>query len=118
MSLFFNQAAAHHNPQHDPFPFTEFAVNSAEIKTTSKNFELTSPVIARLNTFTPKKHLSSEELKGFYSSKAHEKEGFKYIGDGFFYYQHQASWIETMLKLGGGFIEGSLLDFQIGKISF
>ncbi|KAI8852655.1 hypothetical protein BC829DRAFT_440524 [Chytridium lagenaria] len=41
---------------------------------------------------------------------------FGYIGDGYFFSAYKASTAERLLRLAGTWVEGSLLDFQIGDL--
>ncbi|KAJ3221190.1 hypothetical protein HK099_003695 [Clydaea vesicula] len=117
-SFFFDQPAAHHNPQYDPFPSTSFQVEKVSLYNNNgeKKFDLHKELISAASPLILKKNYPKKDLEGFFNSKAHENVGFRYIGQGYFYYNHEPTFFETFLRASGMGLEGTLLDYQLGDL--
>jgi len=113
-SLFFDQPAAHHNPQRNPVSggiVDRIGVSS------KKGFKVSGYLMDNLEgssyvvSFPPKK------MKGFKYSPAYANEKFFYTGDnGWFLSKYQPSKAETAMKMALQYAEGTLFDFQLGDL--
>lgn len=135
-SFLFDQPAAHYNPQRDPFPSTSIYSEQALIGKIQATHAFLSNVKAASrplswsrNSIRPPQGFFaslfgwkdstryedvSSMLSRFSASYAAIKEHFVYAGNGYFYSPHEPSVTERLLKAAGQYMEGSLLDFQIG----
>jgi len=81
------------------------------------HFTVTSGVLDSASSFSAKRNFDHNELTTMRdNSPASLDNGFKYIGNGYFYSPYEASTTETFLKAVGMALEGSLLDFQIADV--
>ncbi|KAJ3104336.1 hypothetical protein HDU97_009309 [Phlyctochytrium planicorne] len=114
-SIFFDQPAAHHNPQRDPYPASSFIPTSAQFG----NFQVPSSILSKASPLRAKKDFTASEIRqGFQTSPAANlrSNAFAYIGNGYFYSAYEPSTTEKVLRMAGTFLEGSILDFQIGDL--
>jgi len=113
-SLLFDQPFAHYNPQRDPFPTYSLTTPSAKFG----QYTVLKPLIEKLNNFEIA-HFKPEDLNsGFVSSPSFNQHNFRYVGNGYFYSPYSMSESSRVFNLFGQFLEGSLLDFQIGDFTF
>eukprot|EP00743_Colponemidia_sp_Colp-15_P002657 GILK01002879.1.p1 GENE.GILK01002879.1~~GILK01002879.1.p1 ORF type:complete len:430 (+),score=48.13 GILK01002879.1:74-1363(+) len=110
-SLLFNQPAAHHNPLRNPFPARDWNVNGGQIG----DYYVNEALVKRMKPFTLKQYSREEFPRAFVNSNAYQQH-FTYTKDGYFYGSYQKSNFERVAKLFGEYLEGSLLDFQIGDL--
>ncbi|KAJ3313812.1 hypothetical protein HDU76_002546 [Blyttiomyces sp. JEL0837] len=114
-SIFYDQPVAHHNPSRDPFPSSDHTTSQAKFG----DFKVRSEVLSRASPFAVKKSYSNAALEDFANSYAYQlnggPEGFRYIGNGYFYSAYSASLFENIAKLAGRVLEGSL-DIQLGDL--
>eukprot|EP00401_Gymnodinium_catenatum_P051529 CAMPEP_0117550206 /NCGR_PEP_ID=MMETSP0784-20121206/48561_1 /TAXON_ID=39447 /ORGANISM="" /LENGTH=391 /DNA_ID=CAMNT_0005347217 /DNA_START=58 /DNA_END=1234 /DNA_ORIENTATION=+ len=139
-SLHFDQPAAHHNPLRDPFPSHVFAASAAVVEVRSgRTAILGKEVIANTRALkrrvdwtlgaVPKKSWSwwpwavrtryeaIASLAGAETSRAARLENFVYVGQGgYFFSPYAASTTELMAKYFFQYIEGTLLDWQLGDL--
>jgi len=108
ISVFYDQAFAHNNPQRQPFPSKYWQTETAQ----AGAYTLTSPIISSLKSFHTYE-LSPNELAPYMSSLAYTLEKFNYIGGGYFYSAYEERGTLLFARLFGQFIEGSLLDYQL-----
>eukprot|EP00324_Dicrateria_rotunda_P006706 CAMPEP_0206155578 /NCGR_PEP_ID=MMETSP1474-20131121/2212_1 /ASSEMBLY_ACC=CAM_ASM_001110 /TAXON_ID=97495 /ORGANISM="Imantonia sp., Strain RCC918" /LENGTH=247 /DNA_ID=CAMNT_0053554279 /DNA_START=152 /DNA_END=892 /DNA_ORIENTATION=+ len=106
-SLLFDQPFKHHNPLRNPFPNRYWNVDSAGFGDYTLDFD----VINSITSFKTKVW-DGDNLNHFSNSPA-LSEGFKYIGDGYFYSAYESSGMSTIMNAAGQFLEGSLLDIQL-----
>lgn len=128
-SLFFDQPFHHNNPQRDPLPSQEWRVPSAK----AGHFVLPSALLDRMSSYsTLQVQIDTSNavdakveqhgdtvivpLSDLVNSVASQQHGFKYVGDGYFYSPYEASAMETVSRIAGSFLEGSLFDFQLGDL--
>ena len=136
-SLVFNQPAAHWNPQDDPYPSVSLFAQNVRFA----NVPVSSALIAVLKgasrpirwTFagTREPHwldflgfASSDkaryedikQLSGVASSVAATQDNFLYAGQGWFFKPKLVSVQERLLKALFQYVEGSLLDYQLGDL--
>lgn len=79
-STFFHDSWAHHNPTYDPIKATSYTASSATV-----GYVVLGPeMIRKSGPLRKRLQFSMHDLKDFAVSRA-GKEGFRYIGDGFFY---------------------------------
>eukprot|EP00281_Chroomonas_sp_CCMP1168_P025619 CAMPEP_0206229804 /NCGR_PEP_ID=MMETSP0047_2-20121206/9895_1 /ASSEMBLY_ACC=CAM_ASM_000192 /TAXON_ID=195065 /ORGANISM="Chroomonas mesostigmatica_cf, Strain CCMP1168" /LENGTH=571 /DNA_ID=CAMNT_0053653133 /DNA_START=33 /DNA_END=1748 /DNA_ORIENTATION=- len=147
-SLVFDQPAAHHNPQRDPYPSERLFARDARageielshelldnphgaFRTSSRNVEWTADSrredrwydgVMRFFGFTPGKG-DRTRYEGLWALKRHtdspaaREHRFVYVGKGgFFYSPYEASKYEQMFKYFIEYMEGSLLDWQLGDL--
>eukprot|EP01027_Heterolobosea_sp_BB2_P018865 GEZU01026512.1.p1 GENE.GEZU01026512.1~~GEZU01026512.1.p1 ORF type:complete len:462 (-),score=116.73 GEZU01026512.1:945-2330(-) len=110
-SIFFDQPFGHDNPQRDPLPAQTWRVNRAK----AGAFELTEPFIDKMNWFSTA-NFDRASLHNFQQSLAYREHGFNYVGDGYFYSAYQERGLRMAVKLFGQWLDGTLLDFQIGDL--
>jgi hypothetical protein len=113
-SLLFDQPAAHHNPLRDPYPALSRSVPSAKVDA----FELNKNLIDRMH-MSSKVLFTREDppvLVGPAFSQHDTNSNFRYIGDGYFYSSYAPSGAETLFKVLGQTLEGTLLDYQLGDL--
>ncbi|KAJ3355355.1 hypothetical protein HDU83_003650 [Entophlyctis luteolus] len=110
MSAFFDQPAAHHNPLHDPFPPTTMTAESAVLG----KYTVSRPVLESANSgWSKRKSFPSEDLTDMMEISPASREGFRYIGDGFFYSTYSPTPTAQFIRAAGMALEGSLFDYQI-----
>lgn len=109
ISAFFDQPFRHNNPQRDPFPRREFQTQAARVGA----FEVPSPLLNRLGGYHPVAY-NQESLSTFWNSPA-SLNGFKPIGNGYFYSAYSDSGMMFAARLMGMVMEGSF-DVQLGDL--
>jgi len=113
-SLFFDQPAAHHNPQRNPV--SSALVDQVGISSTT-GFSIAAPYMDSLREGESIISFRPEKLQGFVSSPAYNNEKFFYTGNnGYFLSKYNPSTAETAMKIAFQYLEGSLLDFQLGDL--
>jgi len=113
-SLFFNQPAAHHNPQRNPV--SSGFVDRVGISSLS-GFKVSGDFMKRLKEKTSIFTFRQDSLAGFVSSPAVVNDKFFYTGsNGWFLSKYDPSFAEQALKYTAQYLEGSLLDFQLGDL--
>ncbi|KAL9650212.1 hypothetical protein ABK040_014868 [Willaertia magna] len=114
-SIFFNQPANHHNPQRNPFPNMDLIAQGIQL---ANNYHIGSNnLISKHKIPLRKIDFTIRELQKCGRTIANsEPHNFKYIGNGYFFSPYQSSNLEKAIKLFGQFLEGSLLDWQIGDL--
>eukprot|EP00756_Hemistasia_phaeocysticola_P035622 Hpha_TRINITY_DN16596_c4_g8::TRINITY_DN16596_c4_g8_i1::g.136153::m.136153 len=143
-SLLFDQPGAHFNPQRDPFPSRTFT--SGDAKMVPSNLHLPSQILdgsrllatSRPIGFAPHGirpppsfgekfanyffgwqdttlYGDTSELNDLPRSPA-GMENFRYVGRGYFFSPYEASAMGTFAKIFVEFMEGSLLDWQVGDL--
>ena len=115
-SLFFDQPGAHHNPQRDPYPSRRIISRDMTLLNGVKVFpELVAH--AKASSQVAKwSHDSEDLLDNFRYSDAFIQDRFIYAGDGYFYSAYEESKTEFFLKKFVQWMEGSILDFQLGDL--
>jgi hypothetical protein len=118
-SLMFNQPASHYNPQRDPYPSYTFFSNSPTIE---GSIVLEGPLVERikgkptyLNWGDTRGPVPAEVMK-VYDSAAFQQHKFVYAGNGYFFSPYEISVQERLGRAFFQYIEGSLLDFQLGDL--
>jgi len=113
-SLFFDQPAAHHNPQRDPVHGG--SVDSIGISS-QQGYSIAAPYMKQLKVAPSIISFRPERLQKFVSSPAATVEKFFYTGNnGYFLSKYQPSAAETAMKMAFQYVEGTLLDFQLGDL--
>jgi len=139
-SFTFDQPANHHNPQRDPFPsrmmsapsvnLGKYTVSGALISSMKGHMRslkwsydaMPEPpsffgrIWQRFGYMDSSLYLDVKELQNFASSPAGRRNEFHYIGNGHFYSPYTPSTAGRLFKLFGQFLEGSLLDWQVGDL--
>ena len=145
-SYFFDQPAAHYNPQRNPLPSDLFVAHDAilSFKNSPKGASTTAKLLpdllrSRVKGATKRKVMWVRDgippIPPFWKrwipdrsryentstlkrprSGPAEHGNFVYVGNGYFFSPHSSSTLEKMMKLFGQYVEGSLLDFQFGDI--
>lgn len=138
-SFFFDQPAAHYNPQRNPLPSESFLsqkvtgiIGNLLINLSSEMFEgrirenRTRPVKWTVNG-TPKppsflfrwipdrnryENISQLNNDGIRLLEY----GFVYVGNGFFFSPHEPSSTERLFKMFGEYLEGTLFDWQLADV--
>lgn len=95
-SLFYNDALTHFNPTRAPF-FSETTYPSFPVPL-NNGYSLSTAALKFLMAKDLTVTLSEKDMSNFLMSKAAITDGFRYIGDGWFYSSYQPSFIERMLK--------------------
>eukprot|EP01102_Stenamoeba_stenopodia_P023047 TRINITY_DN9804_c0_g1_i2.p1 TRINITY_DN9804_c0_g1~~TRINITY_DN9804_c0_g1_i2.p1 ORF type:complete len:376 (+),score=53.76 TRINITY_DN9804_c0_g1_i2:134-1261(+) len=108
-SMLFDQPFAHHNPQRDPFPGYNGDASSVQL---GDSYVLPKEIIQKGFYDTKGMLFDQHSLGGFVNSIA-AGEGFRYIGNGYFYSAYEQSGAEFLARLAGRALEGSL-DIQLG----
>ncbi|KAJ3023053.1 UNVERIFIED_CONTAM: hypothetical protein HDU68_008816 [Siphonaria sp. JEL0065] len=113
-SMFFDQPAAHYNPHRDPFPSSTTTSSKAQIG----DYIIMPSVLQNANDgWVTRKRYSALELEEMaQQSPASNEVGFKYIGNGYFYSEYEASHTATFIRAAGMALEGSLLDYQMADV--
>jgi len=113
-SLFFDQPAAHHNPQRQPV--SSGFVDSVGISST-KGFKIGASHMKYLKCPNSIITFRQESLKDFVSSPAVANDKFFYTGnDGWFLSKYDPSTMEKAMKMAFQYAEGTLFDFQLGDL--
>ncbi|KAL3900973.1 MAG: hypothetical protein SGCHY_000957 [Lobulomycetales sp.] len=109
LSLFYDQPAAHHNPQFDPVPSASFSAREASLNSPSGR-----PVLRVLSSLL--EHARPLQRVQALSPMPFSFHSFRSIGGGYLYYSHESSMFERFLRGIGMTLESSLLDFQLGDL--
>jgi len=113
-SLFFDQPAAHHNPQRNPV--SAGAIDKVGISSTT-GFSIAAPYMDKLRESESIISFRPEKLQGLVNSPAYINEKFFYTGNnGWFLSKYNPSTAETAMKMAFQYLEGTLLDFQLGDL--
>ena len=114
-SLFFDQPAAHHNPQRRPV--AAGFVDSTGVRSTN-GFTISAEMMGSLSTPTVRIRFRPESLRDFVVSPAATNEKFFYAPDnsGWFVSKYSPSVAEMGIKAMFQYLEGTLLDFQLGDL--
>ena len=111
-SLFFDQPAAHYNPQR--VPVSSGVIDTSGIHTGQKGFSIPAYYMKRLKTEKRMFLFNPQNLQGFKTSDAAKNEQFFYTGDGWFLSKYEPSTAETAMKIAAQYLEGTLFDYQLG----
>jgi len=113
-SLFFDQPAAHHNPQRQPV--SSGFVDSVGISSKT-GFKVDSAFMSKLRDDISIFSFRPESLKDFVTSPAYLHDQFFYTGNnGWFLSKYNPSGAERAMKMAFEYIEGTLFDFQLGDL--
>jgi len=113
-SLFFDQPAAHFNPQRQPVPSGKVDVTGVSSRS---GFKVPATYMDRLKGRTKTFSYGPQELQGFLNSPAYENENFFYTGNnGWFLSKYEPSMAEQAMKAALQYAEGTLFDFQLGDL--
>jgi len=113
-SLFFDQPVAHHNPQRDPV--SGGLVDTVGVSST-KGFKVSSAFMNYLRARDSVISFRPENLQEFASSPAAVNEQFFYTGNnGWFLSKYNPSTAQKAMKMALEYLEGTLLDFQLGDL--
>jgi len=113
-SLFFDQPAAHHNPQRQPVAPGQVDVTGI---TSTKGFSIAAPFMNNLKGQTLTYSFRPEHLQGFLTSPAYVNDKFFYTGNnGWFLSKYEPSRAEQAMKMAFEYAEGTLFDFQLGDL--
>jgi len=113
-SLFFDQPAAHHNPQRQPVSAGQIDVTGVA---SSKGFSISPTFLNKLKGDTSTFYFRPDNLQGFLTSPAYINDKFFYTGNnGWFLSKYEPSAAETAMKMALQYAEGTLLDFQLGDL--
>lgn len=111
ISLLFDQPFTHHNPLRQPYKSLRFEVDETKLG----NYSLTHDVTKKLNSWR-KADFSPRNLKDFSESPASKLNNFHYTGNGMFYSPYEEKNAMLLVRMFGQFLEGTLLDWQVGDI--
>jgi hypothetical protein len=112
-SLFFDQPAAHFNPPRDPYPAGSMTVDSADVGA----YKLTRPLIEKMNfwsTIYPTRQTLQNDGFGVSQAANDPSNPFVWTGKEHFYSAYEESTSVKLARSAMMFLEGSLLDWQIG----
>jgi len=113
-SLFFDQPAAHHNPQRNPVPSGQVDITGVA---SSKGFSIPATYMKYLKGQSSVIEFRPESLQGFLTSPARLNDNFFYTGNnGWFLSKYQPSTAEKAMKMAFQYVEGTLFDFQLGDL--
>jgi len=113
-SLFFDQPAAHHNPQRMPVQAGQVDVTGLR---SSSGFSVPAPFVTKMKGRTSIITFRPESLQGFLNSPARLNDKFFYTGNnGWFLSKYEPSTAERYMKMAFEYVEGTLLDFQLGDL--
>jgi len=138
-SLFFDQPAAHYNPQRNPLPSQSFhshnvtgIMGNISINLSPKMFDgrirqsrARSVRWTKHGTPTPPSFMFRwipdrnryEDISKLNQPDLYLREyGFVYVGNGYFFSPHEPSSTERLFKMFGEYLEGTLFDWQIADI--
>jgi len=142
-SMLFDQPAAHHNPQRDPMPSAALPARTATVRSESAPDASLSPEMLssgvrgatwRTVNFVPggvpptpsfwtrwipdrTRYEPTSALSETPHAPAARMHNFVYVGQGgYFFSPHQSGTAETLLKLFGQYLEGSIMDWQFGDL--
>ncbi|KAJ3127808.1 hypothetical protein HK100_009545 [Physocladia obscura] len=113
-SMFFDQPAAHYNPQRDPYP----SITRTAAKAALGEYTVLSSVLQSADEgWKVRSTYSTDEIDAMDQlSDAGVDERFRYIGNGYFYSEYEATHTATFLRAAGMALEGSFLDYQIADL--
>jgi hypothetical protein len=111
-SIIFDQPFAHNNPMRNPFPPYKTSTGAYFGGGYHADIDLTS----KLNEFKKVDSITQQVIDEFYKSTASRSEGFRYIGNGYYYSEHASTNGQLIAKLIGQVLEGSILDYQLGDL--
>jgi len=113
-SLFFDQPAAHHNPQR--MPVSAGAVDAVGVSSAG-GFKLPAVHMSYFKSPVKTFFFDPNSLQGFLTSPARVNDNFFYTGNnGWFLSKYQPSAAEQAMKAAFQYIEGTLFDFQLGDL--
>jgi hypothetical protein len=118
-SLLFNQPAAHYNPQRDPYPSSTFYAQDPVI---DGSVVLERGLVEKVKGASKYLNFGSghgsipQNLVSVYESSAYKLHHFVYAGNGYFFSPYEVSTQERLMKMFFQWMEGSILDFQIGDL--
>lgn len=113
-SLFFDQPAAHFNPQRQPVAAGR--VDTAGI-TSARGYRIAAQDAQRLRAPTTTYSFRPESLQHFLTSPAAVNDKFFYTGsNGWFLSKYTPSTAEKAMRMAFEYAEGTLLDFQLGDL--
>jgi len=113
-SLFFDQPAAHYNPQRQPV--SSGFVDSVGVSS-KKGFRVDSAFMGRLRDDVSTITFRPESLRDFITSPAAVNDQFFYTGNnGWFLSKYNPSNAEKAMKMAFEYAEGTLFDFQLGDL--
>lgn len=116
-SLFFDQPAAHFNPQRDPFPSkTMFSQNTMVGDYLVIHDDFISKIKGKSHSIVWNKDQAAKDLRGIYDSRAFQQHHFTYAGNGYFFSPYETSTQEWIAKKFFQWLEGSILDYQFGDL--
>lgn len=114
VSIFYDQPFAHHNPLREPYRAERWEAESVKVG----DYTVHASALTDLTRWKPL-HVPSEafdQTSGPATSQAARDHGFYYIGEGRFYSAYQESDAVRYARIFGEFLEGSLLDWQLGDL--
>lgn len=113
-SLFFDEPAAHFNPQRQPVAAGR--VDSAGL-TSARGYRIAAHDAQALRSPTTTYSFRPESLQQFAASPAAVNDHFFYTGsNGWFLSKYTPSAAEKAMKMAFEYLEGTLLDFQLGDL--
>eukprot|EP00038_Savillea_parva_P031520 m.87486 g.87486 ORF g.87486 m.87486 type:complete len:464 (-) comp9703_c0_seq2:1742-3133(-) len=133
-SLLFDQPFNHMNPQRDPYPSASILADNVQV---GGGARLEPELLANLRAptrkvfFTPRtvevqswffkdaapRNEGVSAIRDFLSTPAYINDNFLYTNhDGWFFSPYERGSMESAFRRLGQFLEGSLLDFQIGDL--
>jgi len=113
-SLFFDQPAAHHNPQRQPVSAGQVDVSGVSSR---RGLKIPSVHMNKLKAPYTTFEYNRDTLQGFVTSPAYTNEQFFYTGNnGWFLSKYEPSAAETAMKAAAQYLEGTLFDFQLGDL--
>jgi len=112
-SFFFNQPAAHFNPQRQPVTSGQVDISGVSSRS---GFRIPTTYMGYLKAETRTFSYDRQSLQGFVSSPAYTNENFFYTGNGWFLSKYEPSRAEQAMKMSAQYLEGTLFDFQLGDL--
>eukprot|EP01125_Pyxidicula_operculata_P010806 TRINITY_DN355_c1_g2_i1.p1 TRINITY_DN355_c1_g2~~TRINITY_DN355_c1_g2_i1.p1 ORF type:complete len:417 (+),score=42.21 TRINITY_DN355_c1_g2_i1:1-1251(+) len=107
-SILYDQPFRHNNPQRDPYPSSEWVAPTIGVGNYKVREHLVEKISGYQTIYYPR-----EQAELFMSSHASIEDGFKPIGNGYFYSPYAESTGSFVARFAGMFLEGSL-DVQLG----
>lgn len=119
-SLFFDQPAAHHNPQRDPYPSSADYSSNVVITGGGGRVHIEREVVERIkgsaSMLVWDRSAATTLQEEVRQSEAYQTHGFTYAGGGYFFSPYEISTQERLVKMFFQWVEGSILDFQFGDL--
>jgi len=113
-SLFFDQPAAHHNPDR---PLYSSGVISSTDVGTPRGYLIPASVAEKVDTPLSTVQFTPQTLQQFLVSPARQQQNFFYTGQGgWFVSKYVPSSAEFWIRQSMMYLEGTLLDFQLGDL--